>query len=258
VVFYHIYHFPESGLPSTIDLVQDYVLRLWYFGSLSGIILALSYAADVRDREERIGRLQALAHSAQIRALRNQLNPHFLFNALNSISGLISAKRVPDAEIMTEDLADFLRLTLALDPQRMITLDQELHLQRLYLSIEKVRFPDRLHVEENVPDALRTALVPSLITQPLIENSIKYAVARSTRRVELRVSARASGEVLEITVSDSGGDAVAGRSKGARLGLTNVAERVHMHYGEEGHFIAEPEPSGGFRNVIRIPLQVEA
>jgi len=247
----------QTTYPLWLAYIYEVLDRLWIFVSVSVIALALSYAADIRERENRIHALQALAHSAQMRALRNQLNPHFLFNALNSIAGLISAKSDPEAEAMTENLADFLRLTLALDPQMLITLDEELKLQALYLSIEQVRFPGRLNVKVDVPADLSIALVPSLITQPLIENSIKYAVAQSTQPVDLRIGATKTGDHLEITVSDSGGNAGVPSSKGAKLGLRNVAERVSMHYGEEGRFATEANPAGGFRNVITIPLRFQ-
>lgn len=256
IIFYHIFDFAKSGLPTSIELVQDYVMRLWYFGSLSGIILALSYAGDIRERETRIHVLQQLAHSAQLRALRNQLNPHFLFNALNSIAALINGKRAAEAETMTENLADFLRMTLALDPQQLITLDEEIELQELYLTIEQVRFPGRLAIAIDIPDTLRGALVPSLITQPLIENSIKYAVARSQQKVALTISARRVGDRVELIVGDDGGDADRAPAKGARMGLSNVAERLRAHFGEGAAFLAEAVDGGGFRNHLSIPFAV--
>lgn len=235
--------------------VQDTFYRLWIFVSLSAIVLALSYAADIREREERINALQALAHAAQLRALRNQLNPHFLFNALNSIAGLMSRKRGVEAEAMTENLADFLRTTLALDPQRVITLDEEVRLQQLYLDIEKVRFPERLSITFTIPESLRKALVPSLITQPLIENSIKYAVARSTEPVEVNISAEAREDRLELIVEDNGGNAETGSMKGARMGLSNVAERLKAHYGDGAQLVAGGKDPTGYRNVISVPLR---
>lgn len=233
----------------------DYAWRMWIWVAACGMILALSYASDIRERERRILAFQNLAHSAQLRALRFQLNPHFLFNALNSIAGLISARRAGDAQDMTENLADFLRFTLALDPQKLITLEQELELQSLYLEIEKKRFPDRLAVRVDVPPELGSALVPSLITQPLIENSIKYAVARSTRPVELAIIARKRGLQLELIVADSGGDGHEPAGKGACLGLRNVAERIRMHYGDRGTLSAAASAAGGFRNQILIPVE---
>ena len=233
----------------------DFLTRFWIFVSISGIILAFSYLADIRAREERISALQALAQSAQLRALRNQLNPHFLFNSLNSIAGLISNDRGGKAEAMTENLADFLRLTLVLDPQQLITLREELRLQDLYLSIEQVRFPDRLKVSFDVPDELQGTLVPSLIAQPLIENSVKHAVAHSTEAVELRIAASASGDRLELVIEDSGGNAPDSSAKGGHLGLNNISGRLAVHYGSDARLETGPTPKGGFRNLISLPLR---
>lgn len=240
--------------PVWIAFAADFLSRLWIFGSISGIVLALTYVSDIREREDRINALQALAHDAQIRALRNQLNPHFLFNALNSIAGLLSRGRGREAEEMTENLADFLRATLTLDPRRPITLADETRLQELYLAIEIVRFPDRLKVTVEIPDDLRDVLVPSLITQPLIENSIKYAVAGSISPVELRITANAEGDRLALTIEDCGGDSERSVTKGSSLGLANVAERIKAHFGERAELEVGALPGGGFRNRLLVPI----
>jgi two-component system LytT family sensor kinase len=231
----------------TVDPLFEYI-------AISAITLALVYARDINEREEQIHELRALAQIAQLRTLRYQLNPHFLFNTLNSITSLISRNRNPEAEQMTESLADFLRQTLSLDPQRQITLAEEIELQQLYLAIERARFPDRLKVRVDIADDLRAALVPSLITQPLIENSIKYAVARSSEPVELEVIARSREGRLELVVRDNGGNAATPPPRGERVGLSNVSERLRLHYGDEARFEAAPRAEGGFANSIRIPL----
>jgi two-component system LytT family sensor kinase len=159
--------------------------------------------------------------------------------------------------MMTENLADFLRETLALDPQKLITLGEEVRLQQLYLAIERVRFPDRLNVSIEVPHNLMQVLVPSLITQPLIENSIKYAVARSTDPVDLRIKASESGGMLDLVLEDSGGNAEGCASKGDRVGLANVSERLSAHYGSAASFESGRTPDGGFRNVLRLPATTE-
>lgn len=255
-VFYRLYDFSSTGLPTIIDFAQDYLMRFWIFGVLSLLILALSYASDVREREQRILALRALAHSAQLRALRNQLNPHFLFNALNSIAGLMRTRRPADAETMVENLGDFLRTTLSLDPQSMIPLAEELRLQDLYLSIEKVRFPDRLRIEASIPPELEQALVPSLLTQPLIENSIKYAVARSTETVTLTVAAERSGNSLVLTVADDGGNADPVKAPSSHLGLRNIAERLAVHFGDEAAIESHPLPERGYINRLTLPLSL--
>jgi two-component system, LytTR family, sensor kinase len=249
------------GLPQPTDDPIFYLMvffgPFWVYAALSAVILALTYSEDIREREERIGELKALASAAQLRALRHQLNPHFLFNTLNSITSLISRNSNRKAELMTESLAEFLRETLTLDPHKRITLGEELELQQLYLGIEEIRFPDRLKIRIQIPEALRPALIPSLITQPLIENSIKYAVARSSEPVELEVSARESDGRLELIVQDDGGNAEAAPARGARVGLANVAERLRVHYEGNAALSSGPRESGGYRNVISLPLQIE-
>ena len=235
------------------NILPEFYARIFTFGSISAIVLAVSYADDIRRREQRIAGLQALANSAQVRALRNQLNPHFLFNALNAIAGLIARGENADAERMTENLADFLRVSVTMDAQMLITLGEELRLRDLYLEIEKVRFPDRLVVDSDVPDELRTVLVPALITQPLIENSVKYAVARSTDLVTLSIRVSRIDAGIQIVIEDDGGNAADAAPKGAKLGLSNVTNRLNAHYGDSASFHAAPKESGGFRNVIIIP-----
>jgi two-component system LytT family sensor kinase len=245
----------ESTSSMLSSYASDLVIRFWFFASITAILLVLTYVRDVSEREDRIGVLQALAHAAQLRALRNQHNPHFLFNALNSIAGLLSGKRVGEAETMTLNLADFLRTTLALDPNNEITLDEEIRLQKLYLDIEKVRFPDRLNVRLNIPAELSQALVPSLIIQPLIENSVKHAVARSTAPVEIRLAAAARNGRLELVVEDNGGNAELGPARGTHVGLSNVSERLSVHYDGEARLESCADGKGGFRNVIGLPLR---
>jgi len=248
--------FPDDKMtsPFFIAFASNFIVRFWFFASASAMILALSYGVDIRERERQIAALQGLAHSAQLRALRNQLNPHFLFNALNSVAALLSRGDAREAEAMTENLADFLRATLALDPQQLIALDEEISLQNLYLSVEKVRFPERLNVVVDIPDDAKSVLVPALITQPLVENSIKYAVARSTGPVVLRIVARCLDGTLEVVVEDDGGNAVPASSIGERVGLLNVQERLAAHFGEAGRFESGRTAEGGFRNALHLPV----
>jgi LytS/YehU family sensor histidine kinase len=157
--------------------------------------------------------------------------------------------------MMSLNLADFLRTTLALDPRNEIPLDEEIRLQMLYLDVEKVRSPERLVVKLEIPDELRQALIPSLITQPLIENSIKHAVSRSTAPVEIGVSASARDSCLRLIVEDDGGDAELAPGKGANIGLSNVAERLAVHYGPDAKLEAAKGERSGFCNIIELPLR---
>lgn len=225
----------------------------WAYAALSALLLSVVYAAELGDRERRVAQLQREAHAAHLRALRYQLNPHFMFNTLNSIASLVSAREVDTAERMVENLSDFLRAGLALDPNDDIPLTREIELQSLYLAIEAVRFPDRLRVAIDVPGELDGVLVPSLITQPLVENAVRHAVATSTTPVTLDIVARAEGDRLRVSVTDSGGDG-SPRKHGTGLGLANVRERLRARYGEDCGFVAAPRQGGGFVVSFALPL----
>ncbi len=194
--------------------------------------IALDYARSARALERRSAELHAAARLAEIRALRYQVNPHFLFNALNSLSALVLQGRTVQAEAMIDNLASFYRNALTQDPTGDVPLREELRLQRLYLEIESVRFPDRIRMDLDVPGELEDAHVPGLILQPLIENAVKHGVARSSAVVTISVLARAQGGRLLLRVSD---DAAAERREQAEgaapgLGLANVANRLAARY----------------------------
>ena len=139
---------------------------------------------------------------AQLRALRYQINPHFLFNTLNSLSTLVLKQRTEEAERMILNLSNFFRTSLTSDPAADVALSDEIGMQRLYLDIEKIRFPDRLSVAVDVPADLEDARVPGMILQPLVENAIKHGVAKSSRPVTVTIRARANGGSFHLTVED--------------------------------------------------------
>jgi two-component system LytT family sensor kinase len=246
----------EWGFRLNEYIISYSVLLFWFYSALSVMLLALTYGEDLVEREERIASLQAKANVAQLNALRYQLNPHFLFNALNSVASLICKKMGAEAEAMVVGLSDFLRTTLRMDSGREITLEDEIKLQSLYLDIEKIRFPQRLSVTIDVPGELRDARVPNLITQPLIENAIKHGVRRSSSPVHLEVIARDWGGRLSLEIRDDGGNAGNGAAPaGTRIGLRNVAERLRLRFGDQGSFTAAARPGGGYSARILIPLR---
>lgn len=202
----------------------------WTYGTIAALLLVIYYNAELRERDRRLTQMRAVAQSAQIKALRYQINPHFMFNTLNAIASLIGRKETGAAEAMVENLSDFLHTTLQLNPEEEIPLSRELELQQLYLDIEAARFPNRLVVEVDVPDELRCLRVPSLITQPLIENVLKHAVRKSTRPIALGIVARRSGDSLELIIRNSLGDAADCMRGPPGIGLANVNERLAMRY----------------------------
>jgi two-component system LytT family sensor kinase len=240
--------------PYTINMfVEDAFLWLYSFFSWTALYLALIYHFDARDRERRLARMEAFAHKAQVRALRYQINPHFLFNTLNSISSMMWEKELDRAEGMLVSLSSFLRTTLEIDPSEDVTLAQEIALQQLYLEIEQIRFPERLKVEIDIPPELEGARVPSLILQPLVENAIKYAVAPSKGATRLRIVAHRLEDSLMLQVEDDGdGPDVAG---GTGVGLLNVRQRLATRFGERWSLNAGPGRTEGYRVVLGMPLQ---
>ena len=234
--------------------LADTVHWFWIYATQLGMVFALDHSRAVADRERRIAILDRTAHQAKLRALRYQLNPHFMFNTLNSIITLVGRGDNADAERMIEDLSDFLRDTLALDPSEDIRLERELELQHRYLAIEARRFPRRLEVRVDIEPGTASALVPSLILQPLTENVIRHAVATSRDPILLTIEAhRVAGQLrLIVTNTLSSGGPGAG---GTKVGLANVAERLRARFDERCAFAAGPQSAGGFAAEIRIPFQ---
>jgi LytS/YehU family sensor histidine kinase len=225
----------------------------WFYFSWTTAYLALSYSVRVQAEERHSAELAIQAQEAQVRALRYQINPHFLFNTLNAIAALV--RDAPErAEEMVMQLSDFFRRSLGLNPMDDVTLAQEVDLQRLYLEIERTRFPDRLRFEVALDAVSAEAKVPALLLQPLVENAVKHGVARSERPTCIRVRARVDGPELEIVVeNDAAAEGPA--SAGVKVGLQNVTERLRSRFGAGASLEAGAVADGGFRNTLRMPLR---
>ncbi len=234
--------------------IRTVLFWTWFFLAWAGLYLALMYGFDVNEEQRRSAELRERAHVAQLRALHSQINPHFLFNSLNSVSALILDKNTDRAEEMVVKLARFLRLGLAADPTRKIPLELEIELQRSYLEIEQARFPD-LTVKVSLGEEAKSALVPSLILQPIVENAVKYGVAAAPPNAMISIEARTAGTQLLLDVTDSGkGSGVP--NGGAGIGLANVRQRLALLYGETASgFSAGRDEDGRFRVGLRLPLE---
>ena len=184
------------------------------------------------------------------------MNPHFLFNTLNSLSALVMTGRKEDAEHMIQTLSTFYRRTLSGDPTNDIRLVDEIELQKLYFAIEAVRFPNRLLTQIDIdPDAI-DAMVPGMILQPLVENSVKYAVAATQRPVTVSIKARREGGQLVLTVGDDGPGAERSKAEGCGIGLANVRDRLKARFGGAGTLKFGKRPEGGFETELRMPLEL--
>lgn len=251
---YLIFHFfsPEMrGDITAAVFVSDVLAWLWVFVAELGIVFSLDLGALAISRERQIAALSRTGHEAQMRALRYQLNPHFLFNTLNSLAALVQQRRNEAAEEMIQNLADFVRATLAIRPDEEITLADELKLTRRYLAIELVRYPERLATRFDIDDALLLAMVPGLILQPLVENVVRHAIARSPQVIQTRISAQqAGGQVLLSVVNDLPASLVS--RPGFGIGLSNVRDRLLAHYADEARLDVATE-ARRFSVTIRLP-----
>jgi hypothetical protein len=216
---------------------------------------ALAKAEEARAAERRESEYRRAAEAAELRSLRYQINPHFLFNTLNSLSALVMTGRYDDAEEMIQTLSTFYRHTLSGDPTSDLPLTDEIELQELYLAIEKVRFPDRLTCRIHVADEVAHAMVPGMILQPIVENSVKYAVAASHAKVTIGIEAERRGSELVITISDDGPGTGKTPAPGCGIGLNNVRDRLRARYGAAGRLEFGKRAQGGFETTVRIPLE---
>src|SRR6476646_10060242 len=238
------------------------VVWLFFFIGWSAFYLANQAQAAALGAQRRLADAESAAQAAQVRALRYQVNPHFLFNTLNSLSSLVMTGRTDRAETMLLALSTFFRTSLSLDPSADVTLAEEIDLQRLYLDIAKARFPDRLHVEIDVPPELEQARLPALLLQPIVENAIKYGVSKSRKTVVIRIAAKPTldGRMsLEIShrLKNGGSDQLpAATHEGTGLGLANVCQRLDARFGSRSNCRFGPMTGGGYKVALTVPVEI--
>jgi len=243
----------KSGLEFFSNAMHSsYLLLCW-----TGIYFGIKYYESLQQQREATLRAAALAQEAQLKMLRYQLNPHFLFNTLNAISTLILDNENRTANQTVMRLSEFLRYTLDQDPMKKVTLRQEIEAMNLYLTTEKLRFGERLRLEFAVEERALEALVPSLLLQPLIENAVKYAVSPAEQGGTIRVEGRARGVMLELAVSDDGPGLNNGSaaSTGRGVGLRNIRERLAVLY-DDRHRFATLDNKPGLRIELGLPLEM--
>lgn len=236
-------------------------LGIMLLGAWSALYYAINFFLRVEEQNDQLMRLETQATRAQLAMLRYQLNPHFLFNTLNSISTLVLLKQTEPANAMLSRLSSFLRHTLVNEAHARVSLAQEVETLHLYLGIEKMRFEERLRPSFDIDPAVRDALLPSLLLQPLVENAIKYAVTPKEEGADIAVSARLIDGKVRITVSDTGpgknGPADASVSS-TGVGLGNIQERLNQAYGEAAEFKIISSSGAGFSVIISLPFETRA
>lgn len=250
-----------EGEPMELALIL--LIYLWTICLSMALIMAARAGDQVRLNEARAAAFEAAAARAEAAALRLQLNPHFLFNALNGIASLVVRNRQGEAEEMIGRLADFLRASLAANPTALVTLAQELDTVTAYLDIEKARFGERLKVVIEIAPELLDLEIPSFLLQPLVENAIKHGVTRSRRPVTIILAARRADEVAVLAVSNRtapdgpetyvGDEAAASSAERPGIGLANTRQRLTAQYGDAAWLVTRPL-ADGYRVEIGLTL----
>ncbi|MBK8499681.1 MAG: histidine kinase [Flavobacteriales bacterium] len=238
------------------SLVPAIFTRTMEYWVLMGVLIALDGARMRREEHEQLLRLRNELHISQLNALKKQLQPHFLFNTLNTVSALMD-ENPADARKVLSRLGQLLRMTLDKTQRDKVSLEHELDHIRTYLDIESIRFRDRLHVTYDVPAGLLGAQVPSMVLQPLVENSIKHGTNATSDRVEIVVRGERHDGRLTLQVQDNG--------KGCRdvhdamvnggIGLRNVSERMRLLYGDQGSLQIESPDGRGFIATVTMPYE---
>ena len=244
----------ETGFATLF--LNAFYLNAVTLAAWSSLYFAINYFLRVEHQIDQLARLESQATASQLAMLRYQINPHFLFNTLNSISTLVLLKQTEPANAMLSRLSAFLRYTLVNEPSGEVTLAEEIDTLKLYLDIEKMRFEDRLRVTFDIDPRVTDARLPSLLLQPVIENAIKYAVTPSETGADIAVSAHLVGQNVRIVVSDSGiglhGDA-AYPTISTGVGLANIRDRLQQAYGTQHRFETHHASDGGFTATIELP-----
>jgi two-component system, LytTR family, sensor kinase len=257
IAYYEFYRggwYPDSYFEYFTGITSAfYIILLW-----GGLYIGIKYYRMLQ--QERVATLRAnsIAHQAQLKMLRYQLNPHFLFNTLNAISTLILERDTQRANDMVTRLSHFLRYSLDNDPMQKIDLLKEINALKLYLDIEKVRFEERLHLDINIDTQAQDALVPSLLLQPMIENAIKYAIAMSEQGGKISISAKIIEDKLHLEVADNGPgvELINGKIHSEKgVGVNNTQNRLQEIYGEQHRIKLQHNEPSGLKINIEIPYE---
>lgn len=233
----------------TVLLLDGLLLYLLVIGFFY-VVVAVEAS---RETEARAAETSVLAREAELRALRAQINPHFLFNSLNSISALTSIDPARARE-MCLLLAEFLRLTLGMGEKNVIRLSEELELLEKFMAIEKVRFGERLHMEENIQEEAKACLIPALLLQPLLENAVSHGIASMAEGGWIRLQAQVQDGRLGILVENERDDEAPARRRTSGVGLRNVRSRLEARYGKDSAFRIDPSEDR-FRVTMSLPAE---
>ena len=255
----HVKTYRPGWEPTFTELFGNTVMDVYVLTSWAALYLIINSWLMIQEEREKALAATSMAHQAQLKMLRYQLNPHFLFNTLNAISSLVLIKKYDQANSMLGKLSSFLRYSLVNQPTQKTTLEQELYALRLYLDIEKVRFQKRLKVKFDIEKKAMAALMPSLLLQPLVENAVKYAIAPSEKGGEIVIGGAVKGETLTLTVRDTGPGLgkqdTPSESQSSGVGIANIEARLAQLYDTRQSFTLRTVKPHGLEATIMIPCE---
>jgi hypothetical protein len=254
------FRFNEEYLRFAVNALPPAILqRFMEYWILLAVLIAVEFAKQTREKQTQLLKLRNELQISQLNALKKQLQPHFLFNTLNTVSALMDTD-VNGARKVLSRLGQLLRASLDKDQRDLVPLSREMELIGNYLGIEMVRFQDRLHVDYDIPPALLAAEVPSMVLQPLVENAIKHGPDATSERVDILVRAQQRDGTLILMVSDNGKGCsdVSNAMERGGIGLRNVRDRLQLLYGNEAMFSISSPEARGFIVQLSIPLRSDA
>lgn len=256
---FDIHPFTQKDVEHIIGMFPSALIsRLIEFWIIFGVFTAIDFQRKYRDKQIQLAQLESQLSGAQLNALRLQLQPHFLFNTLNTISSLMEIN-IKDAQKIVSKLGNLLRIVLEKNKKNKTPFREELEFIKSYLDIEAVRFIDRLNIEYHIePDTL-SAVVPSLILQPLVENAFKHGFSNQTENSQITVSAKRVAEQLIISVKDDGNGTTKSKDTllSTGIGLKNVKERLDLIYKNAYTFDIKSGTQQGFEVILKIPYEKE-
>ncbi|HOY27497.1 MAG TPA: histidine kinase [Flavobacteriales bacterium] len=249
---------PEMLQGVIMSLPGGIVQRFMEYGLLLVLLMYMETHRQVREERTRVLQLQNELQTTQLLALKKQLQPHFLYNTLNTVSALMDVDTRSARKVLSR-LGQLLRTTLDEERKELVTLLHEVDHVGNYLDIESIRFQDRLQVHYNIPSECQTAMVPGMVLQPLVENSIKHGLDATNAEVHITIEARKAGGIIELIVSDNGRGCqnVPGALSQGGIGLSNVRERLSLLYGGAGSFHVHSEHGKGFQVILAFPFETQ-
>jgi two-component system LytT family sensor kinase len=239
-------------------VLDEAFTRYFILAGWGALYLALAHNQDLQRMMVHSRQLERVNRESELRALRYQLNPHFVFNALNSVSSLIIDRKNEQAEKLVDDLADYMRAVLTDGAQNMVAVEQEIAQQVRYLEIERMRFPERLHYSVDIDSAANGWSIPALIIQPLIENAVKFGVSGTDQPVNIIITAQREGDRLRISIANDGRvktatDLSDDRATGTGTGLINIQDRLKALYGQNASLLLANNKDGMAIATIVLP-----